>query len=104
MLDGQRIVFKNFRKDHVVATIGYNLIDLKTFFRMHLDFLFTNIECIVGILIIVIQVCYGGLFNIFYLGIFFFMILVEEAGGSTLWWMITNVLFIFSLEFKYIER
>lgn len=87
-----------------MATIGYNLIDLKTCFQLHIDFLFTNIEYIVGILIIVIQICYGGLFNIFYLGILFFMILVEEAGGSTLWWMIINVLFIFSLEFKYIER
>lgn len=67
--------------DYINTSNGFSKFKLNIFIKMLFQVANSNIELFTALMIIVIQTFEGGLFNVIYLGVIFFMILIEEHYG-----------------------
>lgn len=90
-----KVILYNISNDQLFKTKGFNVINWKIIFIFALRVLKANLEFIYAFAIILIQVKYGGLFNLFLIGIIIFMILVEQERGKTFWWKTLYIIYLF---------
>lgn len=94
------IVLHNIYNDSVIKTQGFCIFNLRIILRMIMQTVGSNIEVIITIVMICMQTLDGGLFNIPFLGVLFFCILLEEHYGNSYWWGVAYLISLIRLVAK----
>jgi hypothetical protein len=94
------VVFHDIIRDSLLHTKGFMKLNMADLFPMAVDLLYTNLEFLISLFVIITLFLTGGLLSAVILGILFFRIMIEEYGGRASEWKTVSIIFLLQFILK----